>query len=59
TPATVATWGRMLRDSQVYLFDSPWLAVAPALAVAAAVMGFTLLGDGLRDFLDPRLREVR
>ena len=59
TPATVATWGRMLRDSQVYLFDSPWLTVAPALAVAAAVMGFTLLGDGLRDFLDPRLREVR
>ena len=59
TPATVATWGRMLRDSQVYLFDSPWLTVAPALAIAAAVMGFTLLGDGLRDFLDPRLREVR
>ena len=59
TPATVPTWGRMLRDSQVYLFDSPWLTVAPAVAIAGAVMGFTLLGDGLRDFLDPRLREVR
>lgn len=59
TPATVPTWGRMLRDSQAYLFNTPWLTVAPALGIAGAVMGFTLLGDGLRDFLDPRLREVR
>ncbi|AZZ39301.1 ABC transporter permease [Acidipropionibacterium jensenii] len=59
TPATVPTWGRMLRDSQTYLFNSPVQTLWPGLAIAAAVMGFTLLGDGLRDFLDPRLRELR
>jgi peptide/nickel transport system permease protein len=59
TPATVPTWGRMLRDGQAYLFNSPAQILWPGLAIAAAVMGFTLLGDGLRDFLDPRLRELR
>ncbi len=59
TPATVPTWGRMLRDAQSYLFNSPAQTLWPGLAIAAAVMGFTLLGDGLRDFLDPRLRELR
>lgn len=59
TPATVPTWGRMLRDAQGYLFNSPAQTLWPGLAIAAAVMGFTLLGDGLRDFLDPRLRELR
>lgn len=59
TPATVPTWGRMVRDAQAYLFDTPVLTLWPALAIAGSVMGFTLLGDGLRDRLDPRLREVR
>ncbi|WP_130865586.1 ABC transporter permease [Acidipropionibacterium timonense] len=59
TPATVPTWGRMLHDSQTYLFSNPALTLWPALAIAAAVLGFNLLGDGLRDLLDPRLREVR
>lgn len=51
------TWGRMLRDAQSYLFTDPWLALWPGLAIALAVLGFNLLGDGLRDLLDPRLRE--
>ncbi|TCU18324.1 ABC transporter permease [Rhizobium sullae] len=48
------TWGRMLADSQTYLGLAPWLAILPGLAIALAVLGFNLLGDGLRDFFDPR-----
>ena len=53
------TWGRMLHDAQSYLFSNPALTIWPALAIAVAVLGFNLLGDGLRDLLDPKLREVR
>ena len=49
------SWGRMLADSQTYLSQAPYLAIAPGLAVALAVLGLNLLGDGLRDLLDPRL----
>lgn len=52
------TWGRMLREAQDNLFNAPILALWPGLAIAVATMGFNLLGDGLRDLLDPRLREV-
>ncbi|WP_376773753.1 ABC transporter permease [Rhizobium mongolense] len=48
------TWGRMLADSQTYLGLAPWLAILPGLTIALAVLGFNLLGDGLRDFFDPR-----
>jgi peptide/nickel transport system permease protein len=48
------TWGRMLADAQTYLAAAPWLALAPGLAIATAVLGFSLIGDGLRDYLDPR-----
>lgn len=51
------TWGRMLREAQDHLFSTPVLALWPGLAVAVATLGFNLLGDGLRDVLDPRLRE--
>jgi peptide/nickel transport system permease protein len=50
------SWGRMLADAQTYLGQAPRLAVAPGLAIAAAVLGLNLLGDGLRDALDPTLR---
>lgn len=53
------TWGRMLREAQDWLFSDPQLALWPGLAIAIATMGFNLLGDGLRDLLDPRLREIR
>jgi peptide/nickel transport system permease protein len=48
------TWGRMLADAQTYLGLAPWLAILPGLAIALSVLGFNLLGDGLRDLLDPR-----
>ncbi|MGD7788010.1 ABC transporter permease [Propionibacteriaceae bacterium Y1700] len=59
TPPPTPTWGRMLRDAQTYLFSHPALAVWPGLAIGIAVLGCNLLGDGLRDLLDPRLKEVR
>lgn len=52
------TWGRMLREAQDQLFNAPALALWPGLAIAVATLGFNLLGDGLRDLLDPRLRET-
>jgi peptide/nickel transport system permease protein len=48
------SWGLMLRDAQNFLQLSPWFAVLPGAAIALAVLGFNLLGDGLRDLLDPR-----
>ena len=59
TAAIVPTWGKMLRDAQSVMFNAPLQALWPGLAIAMAVLGFNLLGDGLRDLLDPRLREVR
>jgi len=58
TPRPNPTWGNMLRDSQQFLVTAPLQALWPGLAIALAVLGFNLLGDGLRDYLDPRLREV-
>lgn len=52
------TWGRMLQEAQKELFNAPLLALWPGLAIAMATMGFNLLGDGLRDLLDPKLREI-
>jgi peptide/nickel transport system permease protein len=54
-----ASWGRMLSDAQQMMFLAPRLAVFPGVAVALAVLGLNLLGDGLRDLLDPRLRARR
>ncbi|GAB3703945.1 ABC transporter permease [Mariniluteicoccus flavus] len=59
TPPPTPTWGRMLREAQTFLFTDPLQALWPGLAIALAVLGFNLLGDGLRDALDPRLKEVR
>jgi peptide/nickel transport system permease protein len=53
------SWGRMLNDAQSLLFQSPLLAVYPGLAIATAVLGLNLLGDGLRDLFDPRLSRER
>lgn len=59
TPPPTPSWGRMLQESQELLWQAPRLAVIPGLAIAFAVLGFNLLGDGLRDFLDPRLEDRR
>lgn len=54
TPAPYASWGRMLQSSQAYLATDPHLAIWPGIAIAATVLGFNLLGDGIRDALSPR-----
>ncbi|MGQ3383468.1 ABC transporter permease [Glutamicibacter sp. TV12E] len=59
TPPPVPSWGRMLQESQQFLGTYPMLAVWPGVAIAAAVLGFTLLGDGLRDRFDPKLNGER
>ena len=53
------SWGRMLNDAQTYMYDNAYLAVFPGLAIAFSVLGLNLLGDGLRDLLDPRLKVMR
>lgn len=50
------SWGRMLNEAQTFMELAPWMAIFPGLAIAWTVLGFNLLGDGLRDRLDPRLR---
>jgi len=50
-----ASWGRMLNEAQTFMGTSSWLAIFPGCAIAFAVLGFNLLGDGLRDILDPKL----
>lgn len=56
TQAPQPSWGRMLADAQLQLFNAPLLALWPGLAIAITVLGLNLLGDGLRDLLDPKLR---
>jgi len=53
------SWGRMLSEAQTLMFQQPLLAVWPGLAIALAVLGLNLMGDGLRDLLDPRLARAR
>jgi peptide/nickel transport system permease protein len=53
------SWGRMLNESQTFLFRAPMLAIYPGAAIMTAVLGLNLLGDGLRDALDPRLARSR
>ena len=53
------SWGRMLSEAQTLLFTAPMLAVYPGVAIALAVLGLNLLGDGLRDLYDPRLARKR
>jgi peptide/nickel transport system permease protein len=50
-------WGTMLTDVNDYLQAAPWLAIIPGLAIVLSVLGFNLVGDGLREALDPKLRD--
>jgi peptide/nickel transport system permease protein len=54
--APMPSWGAMLDDARAHLFDAPHLVLFPALAVMTAVLAFNLLGDALRDWMDPRMR---
>ena len=51
-----ATWGNILSDGKGYIFDAPWLFYIPGLAIFAVVLAFTLVGEGLREALNPKLR---
>ncbi len=53
------SWGSMLSEARTFMELDPWLAIAPGTAITLVVLGFNLLGDGLRDALDPRLRGLR
>ena len=53
------SWGRMLSESRQFISVAPWTVVFPGLAISWGVIGFNILGDGLRDALDPRMRDIR
>jgi peptide/nickel transport system permease protein len=57
-PPAIPTWGTMLADSRNYVTSEPWLSVFPGLAIFVVVLGINLLGDGLRDALDPRMKKA-
>jgi ABC-type dipeptide/oligopeptide/nickel transport system permease subunit len=59
-PPPYPAWGAMLSGTgRAYMLQSPWLSIWPGLAISLAVFGFNVLGDALRDVLDPRLRGAR
>ncbi|MFJ8263739.1 nickel transporter permease [Rummeliibacillus sp. NPDC094406] len=49
-------WGKMLADARIYLVNAPWTMIFPGLAIMLTVLGFNLMGDGLRDALDPKMK---
>lgn len=51
-----AEWGKMLADSRQFLIQAPWTMIFPGIAIMLTVLGFNLMGDGLRDALDPRMK---
>ncbi|PYO33894.1 MAG: ABC transporter permease, partial [Candidatus Rokuibacteriota bacterium] len=56
-PPPYPSWGAMLSGSgRTYMYRAPWMAIWPGVAISLAVFGFNMLGDALRDVLDPRLR---
>jgi peptide/nickel transport system permease protein len=56
-PPPHATWGNILADGRRFIFDAPWLTFIPGFAILLVVLAFNLFGEGLRDVLNPRLRE--
>jgi peptide/nickel transport system permease protein len=59
TQPPMPSWGRMLNEAQTQMFQAPQLAIYPGAAIALAVLGLNLMGDGLRDLLDPKLARKR
>jgi peptide/nickel transport system permease protein len=51
------TWGGMVSQGRTYIMIAPWVIIFPGIAIAMTVLGLNLLGDGLRDYLDPRLKQ--
>jgi peptide/nickel transport system permease protein len=57
-PPEIPTWGTMLADARIYISTSWWLPLFPGLCIFITVLGINLLGDALRDILDPRLKRT-
>lgn len=53
-PSSTPTWGSLLNSGRRVMIEAPWISLAPGIAIVLLVLGFNLLGDGLRDYLDPR-----
>jgi peptide/nickel transport system permease protein len=59
TPPYIPSWGIILGEARTYIRDAPWMMLLPGAALSITVLGLNLLGDGLRDILDPRQRTLR
>ena len=57
-PPQIPSWGNVLAEGRLYLQQAPWLTLFPGAAIMACILGLNLFGDGLRDFLDPKLRDA-
>jgi peptide/nickel transport system permease protein len=57
-PPYIPSWGNILAGGRQFMMEAPWVTVVPGLAIVTTVLGINLLGDGLRDVLDPRLRRL-
>jgi peptide/nickel transport system permease protein len=53
---TTPSWGQMLSEGRSFIEDAPWLVLAPGITITVVVLAFNMLGDALRDHLDPSLR---
>ena len=58
TPPYIPSWGIILGEARTYIRDAPWMMLLPGLALSITVLGLNLMGDGLRDLLDPRQRRT-
>ena len=54
TPPEVASWGNIMAEGRTYFLVAPWIILAPGVVLALTVLAINLLGDGVRDMLDPR-----
>lgn len=59
TPAHIPSWGNMMAEARSLIQVAPWILLAPGLLLSLTVLGFNILGDGLRDALDPRMRTIQ
>ncbi len=57
-PPYIASWGNILAGGRQFMMEAPWVTIFPGLAIVITVLGINLLGDGLRDVMDPRLRRL-
>jgi peptide/nickel transport system permease protein len=55
TQILIPTWGNILNEGRTYLEQAPWISIFSGMAIMIAVLAFNLVGDGLRDALDPRV----